>query len=183
MAAATIPPITVEQFLNFETPDGFRAELIRGEIVLSPYPKPLHHDVVENIFDLLKKAVRQEFKVGSRCNMNLEKLFSMPSPDVFVLTRELWQQAREGEYYPLGAHLLAVEVLSPANRSKNLRAKTELYLEAGSLAVWNVSVKQRSVAVHVPKREVFTRQAGEVIQLPAALGSVAIAVDDFFKLS
>ena len=57
MAAVVTPPITAEQFLHFEAPEGYRAELIRGEIVLSPDPKPLHHDVGQNIVEMLKKAV------------------------------------------------------------------------------------------------------------------------------
>ncbi|HEX4168692.1 MAG TPA: Uma2 family endonuclease [Bryobacteraceae bacterium] len=107
----------------------------------------------------------------------------MPSPDVFIVQQKLWRQAREGEYYPRRAPLLAAEVLSPANRLKNVKVKTELYLESGSLAVWNVRLRQREVTVHVQDRQVFTRQTGQTIQLPAEFGSVEIAIDDFFRLS
>ena len=41
------PPITVQQYLGFRSPPGYRDELINGEIVVSPERKPLHHDLAE----------------------------------------------------------------------------------------------------------------------------------------
>ena len=102
MTATDPPPITVEQFLKFEAPDGYRSELIAGEIVLSPSPMPLHHDVIGNIFEGLRESVGRQYKVGTRVNMDMRELFSMPSPDVFVVSREVWRRAREGSYYPQG---------------------------------------------------------------------------------
>ncbi len=120
---------------------------------MSPDPKPLHHDIVENIFELLKKAVGWQYKVGTRVNMNMSALFSMPSPDVFVVSRDVWRRAREGSYYPQGSPLLAVEVVSPSNRPVNVKKKTELYLSAGTLAVWNVYPVERRVMVFTQETE------------------------------
>ncbi len=46
MATVSVaPPITVEQYLGFRGYPGLRDELINGEIVLSPQPKPHHQEV------------------------------------------------------------------------------------------------------------------------------------------
>ncbi len=183
MAAAVIPPITVEQFLNFEAPEGYRAELIQGEIVLSPDPKPLHHDIVENVLELLKKSLGATFKVGSRCNMEMKDLFSMPSPDVFVVSWEVWREARESATYPCGAPMLAVEVLSPANRMKNVESKTELYLKGGSLAVWNVDLRSHSVTVHTKAGSPSVLDVGDKIHLPSPFPPTTFNISDFFQLT
>ncbi len=183
MAAALIPPITVEQFLNFEAPEGYRAELIRGEIILSPDSKPLHHDVVDNILEALKKAIGKEFKVGSRCNMNLKELFSMPSPDVFVVSHDLWRAARDGGLYPRGAPLLAVEVLSPSNRPMNVESKTKIYIEAGSLAVWNVDLRNWNLTVHTKHGATPSLSSHDKIHLSSPFPAVEFNISDFFRLS
>jgi hypothetical protein len=92
------PCITVQQYLGFRSPRGYRDELINGEIVVSPERKPLHHDLAENVFELLKSLAGSAFKVGMRINMTMEALNSAPSPDVWVVDREKWRAARAGEY-------------------------------------------------------------------------------------
>ncbi len=121
---------------------------------MSPGPKPLHHDVLRKIFETLNNTVGRQYKVGTRVNMDMSELFSMPSPDVFVVSHELWRRARKGSYYPRGSPLLAVEVVSPSNCPVNVKKKTELYLSAGTLAVWNVYPVERRVMV-------FTQQTTE----------------------
>jgi Uma2 family endonuclease len=51
------PPITIEQFEAFESFPGLRDELIRGEIVLSPQPKPFHQQIAKNIERLLERVL------------------------------------------------------------------------------------------------------------------------------
>jgi hypothetical protein len=52
-SALPVPPITIEQYLTFESPEGFRDELINGRIIMSPEPKVLHVDVADNLYRLL----------------------------------------------------------------------------------------------------------------------------------
>ncbi len=53
-SALSAPPITIEQYLTFESPEGYRDELINGKIIVSPEAKPLHFDIAENLYELLK---------------------------------------------------------------------------------------------------------------------------------
>jgi Uma2 family endonuclease len=175
------PPITVEQFLNFKAPPGYRAELLDGEIILSPDPKPIHHDVVINIFKVLDRLLGISFKVGMWTNVDLREAHYMPSPDVFVLTHESWRQAREENRYPLGSPILAVEVISPSNTEPNVLNKMKIYLRYGAVQVWNVYPYERRVVIHeaAARREVSDEES---IPLPHPFPALQLSAGEFFIL-
>jgi Uma2 family endonuclease len=176
------PPITVRQYLGFQSPPGFRDELINGEIVVSPEPKPLHHDVAENLFELLRAAAGGAFKVGMRINMTMDTLNSAPSPDVWIVEREKWRAARAANTYPENAPVLAVEVVSPSNRKRRVQEKIDLYLATGGAAVWVVYPKRGEVHVHLAGQPGRTYGLEDgAIPLPSPLeGSVALG--EIFRL-
>ena len=183
------PPITVEQFLGFEPPPGFRAELLDGEIVVSPEPKPIHQRVVKNIFQVLDPALSDEYEVNMRTNFRFEEEHYMPSPDVFVVTLDEWEAAMEENRYPLGAPVLVVEVISPANTEERVRQKTRLYLERGAAQVWNVYPWERKVWVFEQSGlSAASSPAGvelderHCIVLPPPLPAMAVPIAPFFRL-
>ena len=59
---------------------------------------------------------------------------------------------------------LAVEVLSPGNRAKEIDEKIALYFAAGSRAVWIVNPKRRTVAVYSSAVEVRTLGEAETLE-------------------
>lgn len=177
------PPITVQQYLGFRSPEGYRDELINGEIVVSPEPKPLHHDVAENIFELLKSKVGAAFKAGMRINMTMEMLNSAPSPDIWVIDREKWRAARAANTYPENAPILAVEVISPSNRKYWVQQKVDLYLATGGVEVWVVYPKRQVVSVHCSGRAAVTYGIQDgAIRLPKPLPEQSVSIADIFRL-
>jgi Uma2 family endonuclease len=135
-------PITVEQYECFEGYQGLREELINGEIVLSPQPKPLHQQIAKNINRLLDNALLgQGFTAQQSSNIRLRRANSMPSPDVFVTAVEDWKLACEQDDYLSAAPVLVVEIISPANRKKRVASKVELYLSEGVTQVWAIHLK------------------------------------------
>jgi len=148
-SAFSAPPITIEQYLAFESPNGYRDELINGRIIVSPGAKPLHSDVADNLYELLKAACNRKLhRVSQRMNLRFPDVDSMPSPDVFVIDLAEWQRARSAEIYPDGAKvLLAVEVISPSNRPIPLAEKVVIYVDHG-IETWVVEPKKREVKVH-----------------------------------
>ena len=175
---AKAPPITVEQFCGFEPPLGFRAELLDGEIVVSPEPKPIHQQVVANIFLKLYALLSEEYEVNMRTNFPFEQEHYMPSPDVFVMPLDEWEAAVEENRYPQGGPVLAVEVISPANTEERVRQKTRFYLEHGTVQVWNVYPFQRTVVVcdSTQQRE---RHEDESLVLPSPLPNMAVPIAPF----
>jgi len=138
------PPITVEQYKAFEGYPGLKDELIYGEIVLSPQPKPLHQQVLLNVMDLLRAALKgQEFTVQTNSNINFGAEFSMPAPDLFVTAKSEWKRACDEDDCLETAPFLVVEVLSPANTKTAVEKKVTLYLNNSVKEVWLIHPKQR----------------------------------------
>lgn len=159
-------PIHIEQYLGFEAPPGFRDELLEGEIVLSPDPKPLHAAVANRISDLLKeRLVGMPFVVQQRVNFRMEDCHSMPSPDVLVMDKSCWREAVETDTYPSGSPVLAVEIVSPANRRKEIQRKIGLYLRHGSVEVWVVFPRKQVLEIWTKTNEVARYTAVETITL------------------
>jgi Uma2 family endonuclease len=174
MATAFKAPITVEQYKAFEGYPGLKDELINGEIVLSPQPKPLHQQVALNVMDLLRAALKEQaFVVQANSNIDFGAAYSMPAPDVFVIAQSEWKRACDEDDYLRVAPALVVEVLSPANKKPAVEKKVSLYLKNGVHEVWLVHPKQRTFV-----RVTQSKRAGVkgVISLPLPLiGKVALA--------
>jgi Uma2 family endonuclease len=140
-------PITVEQYLDsFEGYPGLRDELIHGRIVMTPMPKPLHQHIRQNIADLLDAACKgTEYTVNGNSNIQFPSSNSAPSPDVFVVARNRWKDAIRADTYLDVPPLLAVEILSP---SEDVNEKTDIYRDAGVMALWIVEPENRTVVVY-----------------------------------
>jgi Uma2 family endonuclease len=179
----TTAKVSIRDYLSYEAPEGYRHELIEGEIVLSPEPKPLHEDICRNLVRELETALAGSgFLVRTRTNAILHADESMPSPDVFVIDKTRWTNARDNDTYPEGSPQLPVEVYSPANRPGILRRKIGLYLKNGALAVWVVYPKSRTITVHEQSDLTAEYRMGEHVPLPAALSRRSIGVAEIFKL-
>ena len=151
-SALSAPPITIEQYLAFESPDGYRDELINGRIIVSPAAKPLHSEVAGNLYELLKAAGKPKLhRVSQRMNLRFPDVHSMPSPDVFVIDLAEWHRARSAEIYPDGAKvLLAVEVISPVTAAP-LAEKVAIYVDHG-IETWVVEPKKTGSESASPRR-------------------------------
>jgi Uma2 family endonuclease len=72
---------------------------------------------------------------------------------------------------------LAVEVLSPGNSAAAIREKIRDYFKAGSLMVWIVDPRRRTVTVHASPDEATVLHAGDELtggdMLPAFRRKVA----------
>ena len=179
----TATKASIEEYLSHQTPRGFRDELIEGEIILSPDPKPLHENICHNLVSQLESVVAgTQFIIRTRTNALLREDESMPSPDVFIIDKARWNRACETDTYPEGSPQLPVEVYSPSNRPGVLRRKVELYLKNGAWAVWVVYIKSRTVVVHAQSDLVQEYRAGESIPLPGPLSAVSIGVANIFHL-
>ena len=178
-AVSTLTGLTIDRYLSYEAPEGFRDELIDGEIILSPAANRTHADVGARIYDLLKQILRGSgFVVRQDMTMRLDEQNSMPRPDVFVMSRKQWTENPDA-LYPDGSPELAIEVFSPSNRNRKFQRKLELYLQTGSAAVWVVYPETQAVRVY-DSGGVRDFGSNETLQLPAPLPSAAIAVADVF---
>jgi Uma2 family endonuclease len=120
--------------------DGLQYELADGVLLVSPAPRPRHQVVVGKLHLLLEAACPPELQVF------LAPLDYQPTnrrsfqPDLLVVRR-----TDVGELNIVAPLLLAVEVLSPSTRSKDLLLKRGMYEQSGVASYWIVDPDEPSV--------------------------------------
>jgi Uma2 family endonuclease len=80
----------------------------------------------------------------------------------------------------VGAPDLAVEVLSPDDRPKDVAEKVEDYLAAGALLVWVVNPKRKTVTVHEPMSGAVVLHASDVLDAGTVVRGFKCKVSDIF---
>jgi Uma2 family endonuclease len=140
--------MTVEEFMNIDDDDRYRHELIKGELLTMPSPKPLHGRVVANLSFLLLQYARPKRlgDIHAESGYHLEHdPDTVLGPDVSFVSAE--RVDRTDEHYYEGPPDLAVEVLSPSDRKGYVERKLAIYLERGARSVWLVDPRRRTVEV------------------------------------
>lgn len=151
MATVETKPMTADEFFELPAPaDGSKLELVKGEVVAMTAPGLEHGEVQVNIGFLIKAFLKTE-KIGrvfTESGVITERdEDTVRGPDVSYYSKErLPLDKRVVKYNDLPPDL-CVEIVSPSNTRKELRAKTQEYFTAGVRAVWVVDPEERSVTV------------------------------------
>ncbi len=128
-------------------------ELVRGRIVREPLPPwwGPHGPVMAQVVYLLRKHIVEQgldLTCGVHAGFLLEEEpDTVRGPDVWV-TRPGRPMGRSP--FSEGAPELAVEVLSPSNRPREMAEKVAQYLAAGALLVWVLNPGKRTAVVYRP---------------------------------
>lgn len=137
----------------FEMPDdGFRYELVKGELRRMSPSGSEHGAIIINISVLLAQHVKSN-KLGVCFGAETGfKIASDPdtvrAPDVAFIRRERIPGGGITKKFWPGAPDLAVEVLSPGDTRAEVDEKVEDWLQAGAPAVWVIDPRRRSVSVY-----------------------------------
>lgn len=180
MTAMAHEPLTqedvlLEGFLALDTPEGFRAELIEGEIVVTPPPDGDHEDYIGLIVTQVVRGSRTDMQFSGNKGLKLKSGGSCPKnhaiPDgTFAPTRlRLYRGA--DPWMPCEGVALILEVTSTrphadreAKRRCYARGSIPLYLlvdrEASSITLFSTPERD-------DYREQCTRPLGKPLSLPA----------------
>jgi Uma2 family endonuclease len=132
--------------------DGFRYELVRGELRKMAAAGYIHGRVVMNLSTPLDQYVRAH-NLGTVCAAETGfKLASNPdtvrAPDVAFIRRERVEEVGDvGGYWP-GAPDLVVEVISPSDTYSEVEEKILEWLEAGVRLVIVANPRKRVITVY-----------------------------------
>ncbi|MGE3618595.1 MAG: Uma2 family endonuclease [Gemmatimonadales bacterium] len=133
--------------------DGNRYELVDGELLVSPSPRPLHQLAVGAFYDRIKPYVRAS-QLGtvlfSPADLDLRSE-QLLQPDLFVLDAEPGRPFRE--WADAGIPRLVVEVLSPSTARFDRITKRRRYQRSGVPAYWIVDPDARLVEAWRPESE------------------------------
>lgn len=130
--------------------DGNRYELVDGELLVSPGPRPLHELAVEELRFRLAQYVRVHdlgTLFASRADLDLAS-GQLVQPDIFVTAR---RGIREWE--EVGIPLLVVEVLSPRTARFDRVTKRGRYQRSGVPTYWIVDLDARLVERWTPESD------------------------------
>jgi Uma2 family endonuclease len=112
--------------LSMDVPDGYRAEIIGGNIVMSPWSKAYYYRGMESIREQLRPHVPE----GETCG-DAPFLFTFPrqerayGPDVYVAARDAFNTTKQ--YIDGDALTVVAELTSPSTRSSDWDDKVRVY--------------------------------------------------------
>ncbi len=151
MMSTTAYAITAEELIRLPD-DGFRYELVRGEIVQTAPAGSNHGEIAMRLGWRLAKFVEENglgkvfaAETGFKITSNPD---TVRAPDAAFVSRARVEQAGVAEGYWPGAPDLAVEVVSPSDTSTEVEEKVIDWLDAGTRMVIVVNPRKRSVSVY-----------------------------------
>ena len=170
---------TAEELFNMPD-DGYRYELVRGELRKMAPSGSEHGDISADIHGSLHPYVRANNLGRTRIadpGFILERgPDTVRAPDVAFVRRERIEAIGKTVFFWPEAPDLAIEVISPNDRYTEVNEKVDDYLAAGTRMVVVVNPRNRTVNVHTPDGAVTlkmgdTLDGGEVVpgwQMPVA---------------
>jgi Uma2 family endonuclease len=161
--------------------DGFKYELVDGEILMSPAGMR-HSEIALTIGSLIREFLR-EHPVGRVYSSDVGIQFpsgNVRSPDVTYVGNGKLPDGRSPETYGEVIPDLAVEVLSPSDRLKEVGRKIGEYFENGVPLVWLVDPAQQTVTIYRSLSNVEQRTAAETIDAEPVLPGFSAQVRSFF---
>ena len=179
---STTTLVTADELLAMPTGMGKRYELVAGELrVMSPSGWR-HGNVVSKLHVRLASFVDQNSlgmmfgaETGFRLATNPD---TVRAPDIaFVAKQSIPEELPERGFWP-GAPDLAVEVLSPGDRTGEVDEKIDAWLTAGCRAVWIVDPELETVTIYSSRTNVQVKTAGEVLQGDPVVRGFSCAVNE-----
>ena len=180
MTAMAHEPLTQEQvllegFLALDTPEGFRAELIEGEIVVTPPPDGEHEKYISRIVRQVIKRSVTEMDFSGNKGLRLRSGEACPKnhvvPDVTLapLERDIFGGA--DSWMPCDGVAMVLEVTSTKPKADR-EAKRRCYARGGIPLYLLVDRDAASVTLFSDPekddyRELCTRPFGKPLTLPA----------------
>lgn len=121
----TLDDRVLRVFEDLVVPEGFKAELIRGEIVMMAGPDRVHNWIVESVMDQIPRT--RWHRVQTQ-DLAIPEESSESQPDLVVYERGAVQGS--GRLVPAAAVTMVVEVVSRTSGDRDYKTKRQLYAAA-----------------------------------------------------
>ncbi|WP_033038632.1 Uma2 family endonuclease [Streptomyces monomycini] len=117
--------------LSMDVPDGYRAEVIGGKIVMSPRSRPYYSAIMLSIEEQLRPHAPEGHTVAGFPNLvafpEQERCYG---PDLYGVPRKVFKGKRR-KFVDREALSLAVELTSPSTRNQDWKDTLQVYGTAG----------------------------------------------------
>jgi Uma2 family endonuclease len=175
--------LTAEELLTLPD-DSNRYELVRGELVCVAATGGRHGIIASRLDQRLRNFVEAHglgevcaAETGFRLAQNPD---TVRAPDVSFIARERLPGGEVPEGYWPFAPDLAVEVVSPSDRSDDMLTKVQEYLRAGARLVWVFHPRTKTVMVYRANGEVLLIQGQEELSGEEVLPGFHCRVHELF---
>ncbi|MFH9327702.1 Uma2 family endonuclease [Streptomyces althioticus] len=166
--------VLLEGFLALDTPEGFRAELIEGEIVVTPPPDGDHEDYINLIVKQVIRRSRTDMDFSGNKGLKLKSRGACPKnhviPDGTFAPTELRLYRGADPWMPCDGVAMVVEVTSTKPQADR-EAKRRCYARGGIPLYLLVDRENSSITLFGDPetdeyREHRTRPLGKPLTLP-----------------
>ncbi len=164
--------------------DGYRYELVKGELIRMSPTGQKHGSITVNLTAPLASYVKENrlgkvyaAETGFKLQSNPD---TVRAPDIAFVNRGRLELTGETEGYWVGAPDLAVEVTSPSDRVSQVEKKVIQWLESGARLVWVVSSKLHTVTVYRSLTEITVLTEKDMLGGGDVLPGFQIPVAEIF---
>jgi Uma2 family endonuclease len=161
--------------------DGNRYEVVYGELLVTPSPRPWHQVLVHRLSLALGKYLERE-PVGSLLASPADISWGrdvLVQPDVFVVPLD---EIRTLAWSRIRTLVLVAEVLSPSSSRADRFVKRLRYREAGVPLYWVVDGDERAVEVWTPADDFPAIERDRLIwQAPGASTPFELSLSNLFR--
>ena len=183
MMSTSTALMTVEEFMQLPDKDGFRDELINGELIRMPSPGFPHSRITVRLGAPLAQFV-WDHGLGDVFQNGGCHLTSNPdtvlAPDISFVTKEHLEAEPDVEKYWPGAPDLAVEVLSPSDRPSMVNKRLGIFFAQGVKQVWMVNPKRSTVTVYRSPSDSITFSGSDELEADDILPGFRLSLDRIF---
>jgi Uma2 family endonuclease len=167
----------LEIFLSLDTPEGFRAELIEGEIVVTPPPDGDHEDYINRIMKQVIRRSRTDMDFSGNKGLKLRSGDGCPKshviPDGTFAPTELQLYRGADSWMPSDGVAMVLEVTSTKPKADR-EAKRRCYARSGIPLYLLVDRESAQITLFSdPERDDYrehcTRPFGKPLTLPEPL--------------
>jgi Uma2 family endonuclease len=160
--------------------DGFKYELIGGEIKMAP--AGMYHELIGSL--LIRKLGAHLDKSGDKGQLYGSSVGfrlsndDLLSPDVSFVRFETLPGGKTPEGFGKFAPDLAVEIVSPSDSLFDVEAKADLYLQHGTRLVWVINPRSRRATIYRSGQRVHVIEADEVLDGADVLPGFSVVLGD-----
>ena len=176
--------MTAEELLNMPD-DGFRYELVRGELRKRPLAGQNHGRYASNIGLSLGGHAKTN-RLGKSYIADTGYILATDpdhvlAPDFAFISNERLREIGESDGFAQGAPDVAVEVISPNDRYTEVEEKVEDWLNAGCRAVIIVNPRRRTVNLHRSPTDVTILTESDTLEISDIVPGWRMPVEDIFE--
>ena len=182
---STTTSVTADELLALPTGMGKRYELVAGEL-RTMSPSGWRHGKATSRLNARLDTFVEKHDLGVVFGAETGfRLASDPdtvrAPDISFIAKRSFPADEPKDGFWIGAPNLAVEVLSPGDRTGEVDDKIDEWLAAGCAAVWVVDPKLKTVTIYGSATNVEVITAGDTLHGDPVVPGFSCAVDELFR--